>query len=287
MATDSRTLPAFLGTDAEFRTWGGGLAAQFAAMGLVQVTGAGELDWTTAVRPAINTYNSKAGGTNGYEIWRFADSLQATVPVFIKIEYGIAAVADRPSIAYTVGTTHNGSGTLGGQIGTRKTLLVQVSKTTGIVLPSYCSGSTSRLSLVTNMDSANSSFAVALIVERPKDASGANTAEGIVTYSQAAAVAVQHIPASGAVPAQATQPPFIRCNLSGQNSNLSGNISLSPHFALFGTVRMGSSLAYNSTDIGALASISLTHQGSVHTYMPIGATGPNPDTGTSLAILWE
>lgn len=288
MATDIRALPAFIGTDAEMRTWGTGINAQIAATGLVQVTGSGEIDWTTAVRPAINTYNSKAGGTNGYEIWRFADSLQSTVPVFIKIEYGIAAVADRPSLAVTVGSTHNGSGTLGGQIGTRRTMLPGSSKVSLATLNSYCSGSTSRLTLQTHHDPANSVFSMLINVERPKDASGANTADGVVTWiMQSSTMQVQNLPATGAVPAVNTAfAPFFNL-VNGQSSNAGGNIALSPHYCLFGQVRFGTILCYKTADIGALVSFSLTHLQAVHTYMPLGAGSSAPESTTTLAILWE
>lgn len=287
MATDQRNLPAFLSNDADFRTWGAGISAQLAAMGLVKVTGAGEIDHATSVRPAINTFNSKSGGTNGYEIWRFADSLQATVPVFIKLEYGIGAVADRPALAYTVGSTHDGSGTLGGQLGTRKLLAVQVSKTAGIQLASYCSGSTDRLSMVTNMDSGNSSFSLTMVIERPKDGTGTSTADGVVTLGHASSLSVQSIPASGAVPAQSSISCFARMNANGQTSNLGGNVAVCPHLAFFGNFRYGTSLGYAATDIGALASFTMTHMGSTHTYMPIGTTGQAPNPSDAYAILWE
>ena len=52
----------------------------------------------------------------GYEIWRFNDAFQATKPVFIKIEYGVAAVVDRPSLRVTASSATNGAGTPSGQM---------------------------------------------------------------------------------------------------------------------------------------------------------------------------
>src|SRR4051812_38221933 len=98
MAKDQRNLQAFLADDATFRAWGSGIAAQIAAMGLVQTSDTGQINWTTVTRPGINVLA-------GYEMWRFADSLQATKPVFIRLDYGIAPVAnDRPRIVARVGT---------------------------------------------------------------------------------------------------------------------------------------------------------------------------------------
>lgn len=63
-------------TDAAFRTWGLAYNAKLAAAGLVQTADTGQIDWATVLAAtAINT-------VQGYEIWRFDDALQATVPVF-------------------------------------------------------------------------------------------------------------------------------------------------------------------------------------------------------------
>src|SRR3954454_12687471 len=101
MPTDIRNLPAFISDDATFRTWGSGVAAQIAAMGLVQTSDTGQINWTTVTRLAINT-------SAGYEVWRFNDALQSTKPVFIRLDYGIAGVADRPRIIARVGTATDG-----------------------------------------------------------------------------------------------------------------------------------------------------------------------------------
>jgi hypothetical protein len=44
-----------------------GIAAQIAAMGLVQTSDTGQINWVTVARPALNTIA-------GYEIWRFNDA---------------------------------------------------------------------------------------------------------------------------------------------------------------------------------------------------------------------
>jgi hypothetical protein len=36
--------------------WGSGIAAQIAAMGLVQTSDTGQINWATVTRPAINTF---------------------------------------------------------------------------------------------------------------------------------------------------------------------------------------------------------------------------------------
>src|SRR4051812_43985318 len=82
MPTGQRTLTIPFGSDALFRSWGSGLSAQFAAMGLVKTADTGQIDWSTITTPVASSQKM------GYEIWRFNDALQATKPVFIRIDFG-------------------------------------------------------------------------------------------------------------------------------------------------------------------------------------------------------
>lgn len=93
-------------TDANFRLWGSGMKTALAAVGLVQTADTGQIDWTTVVAP-VATQTVK-----GYEIWRFNDSLQSTVPIYIKIEYGSGTGAAIPQIKYSVGSGTDGAGNL-------------------------------------------------------------------------------------------------------------------------------------------------------------------------------
>lgn len=292
MATDTRALPAFIGTDAEFRTWGSGLAAQLLAMGLVQTSDTGQINWTTVTRPAINTYG-------GYEIWRFADTLQATKPVFFKLEYGISSVADRPALRFTVGTGSNGTGTINGQIGTTWAGTIGASKTSGVTLNSYCSGSTSRLSLVTNLDPSSNTFAIRANIERPKSSSGVEQGDFIATLfaTNNAGSQYQNIPFSGTVPTlySAGSP---NVGFSGTNTTAGTDVSLAPPVLVGnGKVLLGSWLVYKHVDIGELVTFTATHLGASHTFLPIGdGVGGSAylfygagggGTVESLAIMWE
>lgn len=108
MATQSWSSPVDTTTTAGFRAWGSELSAKFAAVGLVQASDTGQINWTTVNLPGSGAYG-------GYEIWRFNDSLQATAPIFIKIEYGAAStINSSPGLRITVGTGSNGAGTLTG-----------------------------------------------------------------------------------------------------------------------------------------------------------------------------
>lgn len=108
MATRTWVSPVSHADDAGFRAWGLELSTELDAF-LPKTADTGQINWSTVTRPATNT-------AAGYEIRRFNDSLQATAPIFIKLEYGTFNSAMIPSIWLTVGTGTNGAGTLTGSV---------------------------------------------------------------------------------------------------------------------------------------------------------------------------
>ena len=94
-------------SDAGFRTWGAEFHAQLVVIGLTLSSDTGQINWTTVVKPAINT-------SAGYEIWQFNDSLQSTAPIFIKLEFGGGNTTNYLQIWITAGQGTNGTGTLTG-----------------------------------------------------------------------------------------------------------------------------------------------------------------------------
>jgi hypothetical protein len=107
MSTQSWTTRVRHDSDATFREWGSELSAKLAAVGLVQTSDTGQVNWTTVTRPGTNT-------SGGYEIWRWNDSLQGTAPIYMRVDYGTGSGTTAPRIQITVGTGSNGSGTISG-----------------------------------------------------------------------------------------------------------------------------------------------------------------------------
>lgn len=95
-------------TDAAFRAWGQMLAANLAATGLVKTSDTGQIDWTAVTRPTTAT------AVAGYEIYRFNDTLQSTVPIYVKVEYGTgnSSTGQNAGLWITVGPATNGAGTI-------------------------------------------------------------------------------------------------------------------------------------------------------------------------------
>lgn len=280
MATDQRTLPGTFTLDSDFRSWGSGLSAQFAAVGLVKTADTGQIDWTTVLKPsAINQQR-------GYEIWRFNDALQATKPVFIRIDFGSSGgAATTPGLWLTVGTGTNGAGTLTGQVSTTR----QTSPSSAGAA-SYCSGSSSRLNLLSN-GAASGTFQ-ALCVERTKTGAGVDTGDAIVhlAASQSGGLFYGFIPFIGTIAADVAVNPALESNLGG-SSVIGTDVMLSPTTVFYGKPLFASWCAYRNVDITGLTPITFTHLGAARTYMPMGfGISGMIVTGLSsyaLAMLWE
>lgn len=163
-------------TDAHYRAWGSAVAAAFASFGLVKTGDTGQIDWTTVTAPA------SSGVFPGYEIWRFADTLQATAPVFMKVEYGSWNSSGNPAIRFTVSTGSDGAGALTGT--TSGAIIARTNSTHSAALNCYVSGSTNRFALAlwagSDGQAISSALPFFLMIERTVDEVGAPTAEGVL-----------------------------------------------------------------------------------------------------------
>jgi hypothetical protein len=105
-------------TDADFRAWGLEFSNALRACGLAVTTDTGQINWTTVLHPTV------ANTAAGYEVYKFTDALQATYPIFVKVEYGTGPLVAQPDIWITIGTATNGAGTLSGSLMARTALHV-------------------------------------------------------------------------------------------------------------------------------------------------------------------
>lgn len=177
MTVSSWTVSNTTSTDAAFRAWGSAIGVALAALGFVQTADTGQINWTTVTKPvSINT-------AQGYEVWRFADALQASAPIFFKIEYGCPTNTNLPGLWLTVGTGSDGAGTITGSnianVSFTPTRLTGAAAASGAAVPSY---------LVT--DAAQSAMLLAdhvsvpgghiyLLIERTRDFTGAPNGDGV------------------------------------------------------------------------------------------------------------
>jgi hypothetical protein len=249
-------------SDANFRAWGSLISARLALMGLVQTADTGQINWTTVLAPvAINT-------VQGYEIWRFNDALQATVPIFFKFEYGSGGAINNPSIWLTVATGSNGAGTLTGV----STIRTQFSLTaTATPITAYFSGDTNRLVFAFKGAGVTTSFMISL--ERTIDSTGALSTEGVLIIVFASSNFSQ-VAFNAALGPYTTYETTLGA-LGPQNAPLGVNgvqLAIYPIFHNKGVfLPFGMNVfAYIDATIAAGSTITFSAYTVNHTYMPIG-----------------
>lgn len=158
--------------DAGFRAWGLELSTELDAY-LPKTADTGQINWATVTRPAVNT-------AAGYEIRRFNDALQATAPIFVKLEYGTTSVLTIPALWVTVGTGSNGSGTLTGSV-TQRALCVMNSAVGSSNYPSLLSSAPGFLGLLWKAGSQSGNVGSGfLAIARHANASGVATGDGFM-----------------------------------------------------------------------------------------------------------
>lgn len=258
------TLTPTNSSDAAFRLWGAAFGVKLAAAGLVQTADTGQINWVTVTAAAaINT-------AQGYEIWRFADALQSSAPIFIKIEYGSGAAVNNPAIWITLGNATNGAGSLVNLISVRQ----QITHTaTATPITYYWSGDTNRFS-VTALGAA-AATSLFWSVERTVDITGAVTSEG--------ALQIWHSLSSWSQVAwnQTTgSPSLLEATLGCLGPSVvpfgttSLQIAVYPVFHSKGVFYNPglNAFAYFNALITAGITVTFTVYGGSHTYMPLGNT---------------
>ncbi|MGO4700290.1 hypothetical protein [Dyella sp. 2RAB6] len=177
MAKSSSSSPLSHTTDAEFRTWGSELSAALDSLGLFPKSAdSGQINWTTVTR-------ASAGNFAGYEIRYLNDSLNATAPVYVKIEFGTAgAGSDRPMLRYTIGKGSNGSGTITSQFLTANNGATGSTLSSTSSRASYYCAVDGFVGFLFKYDGLNSYGFSAFILQRTVDDSGAPTADGITFF---------------------------------------------------------------------------------------------------------
>lgn len=293
MATQIVSVLYQITNDARFRAWGLGISNALAAVGLTKAADSGQIDWGTVLRPGV------ASTVAGYEIWRFSDSLQATAPVFIKVEYGTGNHVGSTGYWITVGTGTDGAGTMLGPISTRINPKSTNVLTEGQTAFTYISGANNRIGVFGQLGAASSQLTsgTCWAVERTKDATGADTAEGILLLGNEAGGQIwrqQVVFPTGAGTLETTLGIIMPMVGTGANGV---QIAVYPQFYTKGTfLNPGLNLlAYINANLSALTPTAITFYGATHTYLPLGTqcfqalarTGPTGAAGSAPLMRWE
>lgn len=293
-------------SDANFRIMGAAINAQLAAMGLVQTSDTGQANWTTITR------NTTGGALAGYEIWRFADTLQGTVPVFIRVEYHCAVGQSlKMGIYIQVGFGTDGAGNISGT--QKSTALNCQGSSSGATAfgatACYFSGATSRIAVCLWPTVATPEVAQFFSIERSKDSAGVDNGDGVIIwYAQGGTSGSStqtirgalFLPFTGGVPAQQNHWP---CILSNGPSVFSTKVQMGVPFPIAGEIKnpgLGV-MVYNLNDFSTFTDYALTIYGGSHTYKTLGdslryVAGSGNSTSTTtqtsgedsrIAMRWE
>lgn len=295
MATQGPTnLPAYFSGNADFEAFVTGVHNALAALGFVQTADTGQINPATVAAPAAT--NTSAG----YEIWRFADTLQATVPIFFKVEYGTGSAVNIPAIWITVGSGSNGTGGLTGQVGSRMNSQSNAAKAAGVQLPLYMSSTDlSDLTIAFNVDVNTTSFGSLWHISRPRDHNGAPTNEGVYCawLPQNGSYSDQFISATGAVGANSGNAfPGVHPGRFGHSSGGENADICPPLLPLSGAWRYTKFAMTGAADFGAGGTFVTVLFGVNHTFLALAkAVGDvngnnlgNQGTGNpGWAMAWE
>ncbi len=164
-------------TDALFRAWVTFIHNSFIAFGWINTADTGQINLATVLTPTI------ANTKMGYKIYRMADALQATKPIFIRIDFGSGAAILGPGLWISFGASTDGAGNIVSPYYNGTVLATAIINTTGNaatgVHNSYASGNTSRIvfGLFTQVINNKIMF---FFIERSKDSAGNYTGDGII-----------------------------------------------------------------------------------------------------------
>ena len=260
-------------TDALFQTDVAIIHNAILSVGLVQTSDTGQINPATVLRSATTNTPS------GYIIYAFADALQATYPVYIKIEYGAGVGTSEIGFWVTVGFATNGAGTITGYSQTNR--FVFPSSTTNVTTPGGISGSTSRLTAALMLYNGTPAYvSLWFSIERLQSTAGADTSQGIVLAYAQHGSASSSISGSQVVYYSGYQPPATSALGSlmpnqpvGTTWVIGANTGTGPILPLgFGAhpcIQGG--LLYFQGDISAQSIPSISVYGTAHNYLALGA----------------
>lgn len=264
-------IPTQGNSDANYRAFVQFISNAMEAGGIIKTADTGQINPVTA---------TGAGG--GYEIRRFSDDLQATAPVFIKIEYLYAASM---YARFTIGTGSNGAGAITG------VLLNAEPATSNSPLasaPSMISVGTARFTFAMNY--MNGTPAQLHGLERTKNDDGTDSNVGLMycRFGDFVGYAQHFLPFSGIKPAAETVGNILLPN--GGTTVFGANVGIypNPYFYFGENVNAGRNFyGYKSTEILQDSVVAAQVYGVNQSFLTFGVAinAMFPRTNNSPALL--
>lgn len=258
-------------TLANYKSWAKGISDALAAIGWVKSSDTGQIDLSTV--GAVPT-----SGATGYEIWKMADALQTTHPIFLKLEYWNQS--GTPTIGVTVGQGSDGAGTLTGNITSHFVVNFDANASPW---PCAVCGDTSRVTILMFITAGPSDSGVpfGIQIERSHDATGADTGDYTTILMAGQGVNKQETifdPAIGTNSSSETRWCSF-CPQTATSGTLNSSTWFCPTFPFVGA--MGNPMiagTVKTADINDGATFSVKFYGTPHTLMGL-KTGPFTGVG--------
>jgi hypothetical protein len=243
------------------------IGTEIEGCGLVKSGSSGQIMWT-------------GSPTNGCEFFSFNDSLQATAPVYFRIDYTLQGMGFITNYRFTISTGASGITNEGQVMGLPTFLSGQQDQTE--ISNCFISGDTNRLQLAL-FEGPNVFPYYFINIERTKDSSGNDTADGIIIQATCGTDVgnfAPNTPLSGLVscmlPFTGTvggfQPVWNSAfNLNSNslnNASKVGTLQVIPFNFIPYNPGLGTLLYYGS-DFPAYSPVSIPVYGSSHTYLPL------------------
>lgn len=265
MATISNTtLLSNNSSAANFRAWAVFYRDTF-ALGWTDTAATGQIDLTTVGAPGANNTSM------GFKVYRMADTLQSTAPIFVKIEFGSGASITTPAVWLTIGTTHDGAGTIG-NVGLARLQMQGVDGGATVQANNYGSAATNRITIAPFLTTSQASMWFA--IERTMDSTGADTNVGYLCtlgYASQGINRSYYVPFAGTIPAFQFGLHIILTHTTP--STLNGNVGISAVIPMgYDAKQPGMNhLVCLVNDFANFADIPVTVYGSSRNYKHCGA----------------
>lgn len=189
MATYINTFDFDMSVGTNFRTFMSPISTQIQSFGWVQTSDTGQINLATATYPGLSTFA-------GYQVFQTNDGLTTW---YVRIDFGVSAATTRPSVKFTLGTSTNGAGTIGGQTANQTIQFGNTNSGTHFV---FMSGNAGRFMFYMGDANANNNNVAGISIYRTVDGTGAPTSTGMEYWyiKDNLNSGQQFIPASGTIP---------------------------------------------------------------------------------------
>jgi hypothetical protein len=266
MATSFSNSIQMNNTGAAFNAWVTFIHNILIAGGWIQTADTGQANPATIVPPA------GANAKQGFIIYRMADALQGTAPIFMRIDYGsgnFGTGTPVPSFWVTLGTGTNGTGTITGIFfngGSTLNSTVTASTNQALAADSYASADVDRFSLMMFVR-AGSDDCMYFAIERTCDATGATNSDGVImVWGRGTLNQIQYLMRSAVSPPVENGISVVMSNLA--SSAFSSNVGIGLPIPMKGVAMPpGKNIVLaNGSDFAAEAQFTMTLYGAVRTY---------------------